>query len=186
MINALMQEVDCWEYDIGFCEQNALNGIKRIAQMNTSHPISDGISLIYFIKKNCSDHDPLFGCRKIEWFYHCCLGFKDLYVGKDWFIDLSYHLMVGNTNKQKMTRMIERGQYIPNIPDTVAAYVIPLKNLPHFVNKIRVTQILKNWSEFLAISNSTGFVWIFHTPKLLTVKSMLNSSLIFKCDNMQN
>ena len=186
MIQELMEDIADWEFESGFCEQNALNGIRRISQIQTSHPIKEGISLIYFIKKSHKYQDPLFGSTKVDWFYHCCLGFKDLYVDKDWFIDLSYHLMVGNTNKQKPTRMIEREQYIPNIPDTVNAYVIPLKNLVFFSNVFRLKSEMEPFEDlddFLKASNRTCYAWVF-SPDVKSVRLMINQSLIYKFENM--
>ena len=147
MICEIREEIHCWEYEQRKSERNALNGISKILRMNSSHPIKEGTSLIYFIRKTEGDYDdqnPIFGSRQVQWSYHCCLGFRDLYLGSDWFIDLSYHCMVLNMRKHRMVRMIPKEQYLPNIPSSVNIYVIPLRNLEYFVNTIRFKMPLEN------------------------------------------
>ena len=187
MILEIMEDIEHWDYDTLLCEQNALNGIQRIMRMHTTHPILDGISLIYFIKKNESDDDPQFGSTKIDWCYHCCLGFRDLHVDRDWFIDLSYREMVNDSNPLKTIRLIPKEHYISNIPPTVNAYVIPLKNLIYFSGLFQQTSELmpfQDVDDFLGGPNRTCIVWIFHTPNQKSVKFMTNHSLIFKFENM--
>ena len=92
MIHDLRQEINCWEFQKHLCEENALNGIKRLSRKynspnyrtNLSHPVREGISLIYFIRKSNASQQLQFGAKQIEWTYHCCIGFKDIAFGKDW------------------------------------------------------------------------------------------------------
>ena len=126
MIHALRQEVNSWKFKRHLCEENSLNGIKHLSQrynskkykINSSFPIKEGISLIYFIGKDDASHDLTFGSKQVEWTYHCCIGFKDIRFDKDWFIDLSYHCMVRDlyTGTSREVRMIRKDQYLANIP----------------------------------------------------------------------
>ena len=51
MIYDLRQEIIKWPFDPSNSEENALVGIKRLIEMNSSHPITEGISLVHFVKK---------------------------------------------------------------------------------------------------------------------------------------
>ena len=196
MICEMREAVHCWEYEHLRCEKNSLNGIRQILAMNSSHPIQEGISLVYFIRKpkrnrHFADHrticgDPLFGSKQVQWSYHCCLGFRDLYLGSDWFIDLSYHCMVHHMHKHRMVRMISKEQYLPNIPSSVNIYVIPLKNLEYFVNTIRFKMPLENLNEYLELKEDRiCFKWVFEKP-IHHIPTMLNQSIIFKIDPTKN
>ena len=139
MVNMLMQEIKQWPFDPSEPESNALYGIKQIMKLKRSHPINEGISLVYFIRKSSVPFKEriLFGSRKVNWAYHCCIGFKDVYIDKDWFIDSSYYDMVNGSDPFKMARLIPKEQYMPNIPSCVSMYAIPLAHLEYFVNEFR-------------------------------------------------
>ena len=47
-MNDLRQEISKWPFDPHNSEQNALSGIKRLIEMNSSHPIQEGISLVHY------------------------------------------------------------------------------------------------------------------------------------------
>ena len=112
MLSKLRQEIHRWVYLKCRCESIALHGIQKLMQLNSTHPIKDGVSLIYFMKKaNCTEN-PMFGSKRVRWTYHCCIGFADTYLIKDWFIDLSYHCMIEDIHL-RIKRLIEKEEYLP-------------------------------------------------------------------------
>ena len=199
MMRALRGNIDWWKYDPGRCEWNCLNGIRHLIQLNGSHswPIIEATSFIYFIRKiNRAQHpeyeltNPMFGAAKAEWPYHCCLGFKDLYVDQDWFIDLSYHLMLEKQAKSKgQQRLIKSNIYLPNIPDTVNIYVIPLTNLLYFIDKFTYNLHSTPFTDLKDFSDNcigTNLMHIFNTPELRTVRAMLNESILYKFEDIDD
>ena len=196
MIHELAKDIACWRYKELCCEENSLYGIKRIKQLNTSHPIKDGISLIYFIRKPNGAGTLKFGPNSIEWSYHCCVGFRDLYVGTHWIIDLSYHCMVdahddGIYNQTKSKRMIEKSQYLQNVPCTADTFVIPFENLEYFINQYDVYPS-RSLEEFLDYTVSINcypyFAWVLHpgvapSNYYAITRSMLNRSIIYKLED---
>ena len=197
MMHDLKEEIDCLQYVNHMCEQNAFNAIQRLTRMNTSHPIKDGISLIYFIRKSHRrrylNQDPLFGSTKIEWSYHCCLGFKDLYLDTDWLIDLSYHCMVLFEGDQRKKRLISKKEYLPNIPHTVDLYVIPIRNLEYFINRFVLkffNALTINLTDFLEIKDRPCFIRVFDTSfsgssDFSKIEQMMNNSVIFKFESVE-
>ena len=51
MMQLLAREYDHWRIEKSAPEENALDGIQKLMQINLSHPIKDGLFLIYFVKK---------------------------------------------------------------------------------------------------------------------------------------
>ena len=204
MMAHLIAEMNQWVYDKGFCERasldgikqlakqslceaNALNGIQQLLQLNLSHPIKQGLSLIYFIRKSNFSQTPRFGSKQVEWLYHCCIGFKDIYLVKDWFIDTSYHCMTGNDE-----RIIEKAEYLQSIPNTVDIFIIPYMKLNYFINAFRLRMPQINLNEFLESCKRPTLMWVFDermapagSTDFEMVQYMLNYSVIFKCDVAQ-
>ena len=160
MMAELRKEINTWQYKECMCETSTLSGINRLIHLNSSHPIRAGISAIYFIRSSNTSRDPLFGSTKVKWTYHCCIGFKDIYYAKDWFIDLSYRCMMKDIHI-RMNRMIPREEYLANIPCTVNAFVIPLRNLEYFVNQFQLRMSAYNLKQFLDITVRPCFMWMF-------------------------
>ena len=124
---------------------------------------------------------PVFGPKKIRWIYHCCLGFKDYYVGNDWLIDLSYHCMVGE-DVTNSTRLIRIKRYLMNIPETVDVYVIRLDKIDYFIQNFTS---YKSLEEFLNRTASPCSRHILDPNEsepahLAVIESMINESVIFK------
>ena len=182
MMTMLRQEINGWQFKKSLCEANALNGIKQLMQLNSSHPIQEVTSLIYFIDKqgNSTEDTLFFGSKKVRWFYHCCIGLKDIYLNEDWFIDLSYHCMSGYDE-----RIIPKKQYLTHIPCTVDAFVIPLTNLRYFINQFRF-RLRISAKKYLDMTNLL-FVLdpLYAYPSdAVKINSMLNRSIILKFETM--
>ena len=181
MMSDLRQEIERWKFVKCQCETNSLRGIRHLIELNSSHPIREGASLIYFIQKDNSSQDsPLFGSKQVQWLYHCCIGFKDIYLAKDWFIDLSYEYMAND--KSVSERMVPKVEYVANIPCTVDAFVIPLKNLEYFINRFRFQ---KPVGEFLEMTKHLCLLFVLdplyaRASDLEKIESMLNRSVMLK------
>ena len=145
MMCELLHEINAWNYDNNCCDLMAINGIKMLTELNSSHPIKEGIALIHFIRKS----------NRVRWIYHCCIGFVDLYLEKDWFIDPLYHLMVDHVHP-RLGRMIEKEQYLKNIPNTVEIFIIPFTNMECFIDQCR-----HNLSVFSKRDKSSSLFWFF-------------------------
>ena len=197
MIEALEKEVCRWSFQKHLPEENAFNGIKRIMHLNSTHPIKEGISLIYFIRKpnvpqsiQFLDFGSKTFSQRFRWPFHCCLGFKDLYCDRDWFVDLSYYRMIDDGCDRKQTRMIAKELYLPNIPKIANAFVIPLQNLEYFINRFRNTSPVEH-ERSIHMKDRPHFTDIFDprsakSSNVETVELMMNRSIIFKYENFFN
>ena len=137
MIQDLRREIVKWPFNPMDSEENALNGIQRLIKLNSSHPITEGVSLVHFIKqKHIKSETVEFGSTKVKWPYHCCIGFRDMYVDRSWFIDLSYHLMVNDS----ALRLVTKEQYLHNIPDSVNTFSVRLGHLYYFINLLGIKE----------------------------------------------
>ena len=184
MMRSMMKEINSWNFTGYLYEMDALYGIKRLMQINSSHPIKEGTSLVYFIQKRNNSECSKFGSKQIPWTCHCCIGFKDAFVAKDWLIDLFYHRMA---NCSRLKRMIPKEEYLPNIPCTVDAFVIPLSNLEHFFNNIQLNSTQMSLYEFLDFRNRSirTLMWIFDPisrdkSNTLIIQSMIIKNIILK------
>ena len=144
--------------------------------------------MVYFIRKANLTRDPIFGSKQVEWIYHACIGFVDLYLEKDYFIDLSYWCMVNDVHP-RLSRMIEKEQYLRCIPDTVDIFIVPFTSLECFVNGYRHNHNLPpiDVDKFLTGCESPTLLWVFDlriappdSSDFKTVQLMLNKSVIFK------
>ena len=96
MMRLLRNELNCWRTEKSASEKNAFDGIQKLMQINSSHPIREALFLVYFVKKSDFDHVKLtFGTKLVRWPYHCCIGFKDSYLDKDFLIDI-YVILLSN------------------------------------------------------------------------------------------
>ena len=179
MMMSMMKEINSWNFTGYLYEMDALYGIKRLMQINSSQPIKEGISLVYFIQKRNNSECSTFGSKQVAWTCHCCIGFKDAFVAKDWFIDSFYHRMA---NCSRLKRMIPEKEYLTNIPCTVDAFVIPLCNLEHFVNNIQLNSTRMNLDEFLDFRKRhiRTLMWIFDPISRDKSNSLIIESMIIK------
>ena len=130
MMWELRHEIDTWTVESANSEINALNGIGRLRKLNSSHPIKEGLSLFYFVRKPNVIYK-YSGSRKFRW-VHCCILFKDKYLDKNWIIDLSFNRRVNDQNQTVMSAdMLPKDQYLHSIPSTVSMYVVPWKTLEY-------------------------------------------------------
>ena len=189
----LTAEINRWKYKKGACELTALNGIIRLRQSNLSYSIKQGLSLIYFIRKSSCSQNSMFGSSKIEWLFHCCIGFVDIYLGRDWFIDLSYHICMIKDVHFRTKRLIEKEKYLQSIPDTVDAFVIPLMKLEYFINAFRVRLPQTNLGEFANSCQRSSFMPVFdsriasqNSSDFEVVHFMMSKCIIFKCESLQS
>ena len=134
MMRHLKAEINEWEFLDGYCELSALRGIERLLNLNLSHPVKEGLSLVYFVPKSNTTAFYLFGSKKVRWSFNCCIGFKDLYFGKDFLIDMAYRCMTGDDK-----RIIEKEEYMDNIPNDVTIFIIPCMILEKFIESKQVT-----------------------------------------------
>ena len=178
MLSEIRREVNSWKYRESACEPTTLKGIKRLIRLNSSHPIIDGTSLVYFIEKENSTQDTAyFGSKQVQWLYHCCIGFKDLYRVWDWLIDLSYHFMTGE-NK----RIIDRDEYLANIPCTVDTTIIPLPNLEYFLCAFNLECEAPRTLRLMFVLDP---IYRSEVDSEI-IDSMLNRSLIIRYRNLTN
>ena len=87
-----------------------------------------------------------------------------MYVDSDWFIDLSYHWMLNDSEQHKMTRLITKEQYLPYIPSSVNKYACRLQHLHYFINLLGLKDApTMTLDEFLNITNRPKLVAMFNS-----------------------
>ena len=188
MMRDVMAEIDEWNFLDGYCELSALRGIKKLVDLNLSHPVKEGLSMVYFVPKSNTTTYLLFGQKQARWSYHCCIGFKDLYFGKDFLIDMAYHRLTGDDK-----RLIEKKEYMEQIPDDVNIFIIPCMILERFIELLKVRMPQLDLEEFLTKYHGPILLPSFRsTIDLLKdsdsvemVQYMVNRSIIFRCTTLQ-
>ena len=145
MMRQFRREYNHWsfaKFDKFASDRNALHGIDRLIKINSSQPINEGIFLIYFVGKSEVPRK-----RSDRWIYHCCIGFKDLYVDKG------------------------------SLLFSVDRFLIPLKSLNYFINlffqTIEIESIRMSLKEFLNMANRP---YLF-TAKIREAKGIEGSCL---------
>ena len=191
MMDILRREYNFWPFEKYASEKNALNGINRLMQINSSHPIKEGISLIYFIKtSNVYPQRMTYAEKQFRWIYHCCIGFKDLYLDKDFLIDASYYYIVdGYSYNQRKGRLIPKENYLP-LSCSGDTFVIPFKNLEYFINLFYPPGMQVKLNEFLNLKERPNLMSIFcpysESSCFASIQSMIDMSMMLKFDNFTN
>ena len=192
MMRKLRKECNCWKFHKFASEKNALNGIGRLMQINSSHPIKEGLFLIYFVKKSSVYPQTVtLGTKQVRWIYHSCIGFKDVYLDRDFLIDSSYYSMVDGSCDESKYRIIPMGNYLP-LSHSVDTFIIPLRNLEYFINLfyqmdgIPTSRIYLG--EYLNMKDRPYLMSIFgssspNSTDFKRVQSMVDMSMIFKFEN---
>ena len=172
MMSILGEEFDCWQSEKFASEKNACNAIKRLMQINSSHPIQDGLFFIYFVKKTEA--------------YHSCIGFKDLYIGKEFLIDMAYYHKEFGPYDPMITRMIPKEDYLP-LSLCVSTLVVPLKNLEYFINFFYSTFGVKARVNLKSFLDSADNPYQMHSHLMTIIGSTLENSSGFECvESMMN
>ena len=192
MMRELKWEINFWQYERLESEKHALNRINQLLLINTSHPIKDGIYLIYFLKKtNLYGLRFTFGTKLVRWPYRCCVGFKDLYFDKDYLIDASYYYQVSGSYEENRIWMIPKEKYL-RLAGLVDTFVIPLKNMEYFINLYyRLTDrrhTIVTLDQFLNMESRPHLSSVFDSESLETnnykrLQSMIDMSMMKKFDN---
>ena len=120
MIKEVRQEINMWTFRNTMPEQaeyNLLDGMIYLERLNSSHPIKKGLSMLYLVRKPNMMHR-YSGSRKFRW-SQCCILFKDLYLDKDWIIQIN----------ASCAQMVPREQYFNNMPTIIHIHKVPLRSL---------------------------------------------------------